>query len=332
MTFSGKIRRISYLPKYEISHEREYWNFGVPLIFRTNNEILLEAAEEAFGRFPRYNIATKKPLVITLLVTESVNPSTETKEPKFTHCENYFFISLNKDNTAIANIKDGYAYGFLTPDVAKERAYVRYTFIEALSQAMLGPSRNYIHIHAACIRKNGVTLILQGKAGSGKSTLAYACVRTGYQLIAEDVVHASFNHNKIKLWGAPWKFHLLPDATRFFPELENIEPSLQMNGELKLEFEIDDFHPGAAITHAGPGPIILVMRNPDLPASLRRLSEDQGIKEFEILWPWHNGWTAIHDNAAKKLLNHGVYRLSTGNSLSRPLSMLDDLICELSNS
>jgi hypothetical protein len=136
---------------------------------------------------------------------------------------------------------------------------------------MLGISRNFFSTHAACVQKNNVSLILQGKAGSGKSTLAYACLRNGYKLLAEDVVHIKFNGDENTLWGSPWKFHLLPDVINFFPELTSLKPRFQINGELKLELDIEDYFPGVCITHADSGPILLVTRNPHMPAIIERV-------------------------------------------------------------
>lgn len=328
------IRRVSFLPHMEADYQVDYWPFGERLLFKTNSLELITAADEAFSRFPRDIKASANPLVITLMVLERENKSDEYQRtnPKYYTKENFFVISINQDNLAFADLSSGVASGFLTPDVANDRAFVRYIIIEALYQAMLGPLRDYFSLHAAGIYKNGVSLILQGKAGSGKSTLAFASLRNGYQLLAEDVVHIKFKNGENHLWGSPWKFHLLPDAVRFFPELNSVSPKIQINGESKLEIEIEDYYPGSSITHAPPGPILLVTRNPDLPVRIVRIPMEIAVHEYEIIWPWEIGWTSAHEEASWSLLRQGIFRLYTGNNIFDSLSLIDEFIENIAKS
>ncbi|MEZ4646066.1 MAG: hypothetical protein R3E31_25660 [Chloroflexota bacterium] len=101
----------------------------------------------------------------------------------------------------------------LDPVLAQDVSFVRHTFIESMPQILLG-GRGYVAVHAACVVKNGVSLMLCAPAGTGKSTLAFTCLRHGYQILAEDVVQVQATP-PMQLWGLPWKFHLLPDAVRF---------------------------------------------------------------------------------------------------------------------
>jgi hypothetical protein len=325
---STPIRRVSFLPHIEVKHQEEFYPFGARLLFKTNHLELLETAQEAFGRFPMIRETSDNPLIITLLVTDKVKASKVMHriDPRYYTKGNYFHISLDKDNLAVADIAAGVANGFLTTEIVEDRPYVRYIVIESLLQAMLGPSRKYFSIHAAGIKKNGVSLILQGKAGSGKSTLAYACLRHGYQLLAEDVVHVKFRNGENQLWGSPWKFHLLPDAVQFFPELNSLTPQIQLNGESKLEIEIEDYYPGSSITHAEPGLILLVTRNPDLPATIKRVPAEDAAREFEVIWPWEVGWTAEHEKASLSLLQNGIFRLYTGKNIFESLSLIDEFV------
>jgi hypothetical protein len=325
---SSPVRRISFLSHIKATYQEIYWPFGEMLLLKTNHPELLDVAEEAFGRFPKNKEPGVNSLTITLLVLEGDKQSRvlDRIKPRFNTIAHHFFICIDKDNFVVADVNHGHADGYLTPEVVNDRAYVRYYVLEALSQAMLGRARNFLSIHAACIQKNGVSLILQGKAGSGKSTLAFACLRNNYQLLAEDVVHVKFCNGDLYLRGSPWKFHLLPDAIQFFPEINLEKPRLQMNNEWKLEIEIEDYYPGAAITEAQPGPILLVTRNPTIPAAIELLPPEIAIKEFEIVWPWQEGWSEEHETAAKQLLRNGVFRLYTGSKIFESINLIDELV------
>jgi hypothetical protein len=41
------------LEQIEPTHQRLYCPMGEPLLFQTNSPVLLQAADDAFGRFPR---------------------------------------------------------------------------------------------------------------------------------------------------------------------------------------------------------------------------------------------------------------------------------------
>ena len=70
MTKLPEIKRIAALPHYEPTYEQRFALMGEELIFQTNHQSLLDAAEEAFGRFPLSKTSPGKPLVVRLFIQE----------------------------------------------------------------------------------------------------------------------------------------------------------------------------------------------------------------------------------------------------------------------
>lgn len=335
MTSFPPIKRFTGLKHYHPDYEQYFGLMGETLLFQTNAAALLEAATEAFGRFPLPNPVSENPLVVRLFVNEAssddLHPTAEAHpQPIFSTQGHIFSMVVGADNLGIADLKQGYACGYVSSQVAADRAFVRYTFIEGLGFAMLSINRGYVPIHAACVVKDGVAVILQASAGTGKSTLAYACTKRGYQLLAEDVVHVKIGGPQLQLWGAPWKFHLLPDTKAFFPELAEYQPQLQMSGEWKLELDMENHFPGSTVVCANPGPVVMLHRGKPGETRLEYLPTETAHRKFEVLWPWDSGWTAQHEGEITKLISDGAYALYMNGSPNEAVDILDQLLKESS--
>ena len=335
MSSSVHVRRVSSLPHPKPTSEQYFGLMGETLLFQTNSERLLDAAIEAFGRYPIPSNADENPLIVRLfmhdLVSGQEHPTDQWPQPIFHTQAHLFSISVGLHNLGVVDVQRGFAYGFVTPSMADDLRYVRYTFIEAMAFSMLSRARGYVPIHAACVVKNKQAVLLQAKAGTGKSTLAYACLRRGYHLLAEDVVHIRTSKAALQLWGAPWKFHLLPDSRQLFPELGDQQALLQMNGEWKIELNVDEHFPGKAVTCADPGPVILLERGSQGITSLKYLPPNVADCTIEVLWPWDSGWKDEHEDAITRLVsNGGAYTLQMNDSPDAAVDQIDQLLERLS--
>ena len=325
------MRRIVTLEHTQPTIERRYALMGETLLFQTNDPLLQEAADEAFGRFPACPENASDPLVVRLFVHQVDQEPARLEgnswpDPIYRTQEHLFYYTIGADNAAVVDLSRGFAYGFITPQMARDRAYVRVTFIEAMGLAMLGTARKFSYIHAACVVKDGVSMVIQGQNGAGKSTLAYACARRGYKILAEDVVYAKIRPEGPLLWGMPWKIHLLPDARQFFPELAGQEARLQINGEMKLEFDLEDFWPGSTVTSTEPGLAILVKHGTHGPTYIEPVSFDQALQEAEVLWMWMTGWSDEHERGTQQLFEGGVYNLHVNDAPDKVVDALDHLV------
>lgn len=47
------------------------------------------------------------------------------------------------------------------------------------------------YLHASCVEKNGLGVLLRGHAGAGKSSFALSLINQGFMLVADDQVRAS---------------------------------------------------------------------------------------------------------------------------------------------
>ena len=319
----------------EASCEKLFYPMGESLLFRTNDQMLLDAAEETFGGFPPHpQRSPQAPLKLQIFLHDvdshgSPRFGGTSSRPIYRTHGHLMYVSLGAANTAAVDLLKGCAFGFVTADMAHDRPTLRHIFLEGLALIMLGTARQFIPVHAACVVGGGMSISLLGSAGSGKSTLAYACVRRGYQLLAEDGLMVKCQPEGATLWGIPWKLHLLPDAKSFFPELAAEEPKLQVNGEWKLEVRPERYFPGSTRTHAAPGPVLFLEQGSKPgPTRMQPLAGDEALESFEVVWPWWVGWTDEMERQLPRLLSHGAYRLRVQGPPDEIEDALDALVAE----
>ena len=135
---------------------------------------------------------------------------------------------------------------------------------------------------------------------------------------------------EVRLWGMPGKLHLLPDSKRFFPEIACEQPKVQMNGEWKLEIELEMLFPGSTTAHAAPGLVFLLEREA-LPGAtlIECVPLAEALAEFEVVWPWSLGWTEDMEREVTRLLDGRTYRLRMRGSPDEAVDALDALLMRL---
>ncbi|MGW8251995.1 MAG: hypothetical protein ACWGO1_15245, partial [Anaerolineales bacterium] len=247
------MKKVSYLEEVRPNQERLFWLMGESLLFQTNDSRLMEIAEEAFGRFPAVEGHDQPPLVVQLFIQPAdkntqLNDRLIDSKPVYHHQAHLFSIHTGHGSYALAELKSGLAFGFVSPELLQHRQYIRINFVEALGYSLLGMARGYFAVHAACVIKDGVSVILHGGSGQGKSSIALACLRRGYRILAEDAVFIRSSGAEIELWGAPWKFHLAPDVDRFYPGLLELGTPVNYSGQTKIELELEVVKPGCTVT------------------------------------------------------------------------------------
>jgi hypothetical protein len=126
----------------------------------------------------------------------------------------------------------------------------------------------------------------------------------------------------------PWKFHLLRDSLQFFPELAAEPLHMQVNGEWKIEVELDDHFPGATVTHAKPGPIVLLERGAAPSTMVEALTPAAARQAFDVIWSWTEGWKEQYERQIGRLLEGHVYRLHMNGSPFEAVDALDALVAQ----
>jgi hypothetical protein len=145
-------------------------------------------------------------------------------------------------------------------------------------------------------------------------------------VFAEDAVFVRVLSTTLELWGMPWVQRLLPDAATFFPELAEVRPRRQPNGETKLEVDLDLILPGRAVPCAKAGPILLLARGGGGPTQIEPVDAAAVEGAFELHWPWDGGWSAPHDHAERLLAGLSVHRLHMNGSPDEAVDAIERLM------
>jgi hypothetical protein len=300
---------------------------GVPLELVTNAPLLAEYAESVFGGWGTKKEGTLSPSVTLNLFIhdEAESFAGGAPPPPLLRAQGpYFFVNAGK-SMAFADRATGFATAFVTQEMARCAGYVRSLFIETLGIYMVQRYRPAT-LHAAAIVHGDKCILLTGADGAGKSTLTFACIRAGFKLLAEDVVFGLEEEGRLRVWGNPWKIHLLWDAIRFFPELATHEPEPQLNGEWKLCVPIDSVRLGAAALTGGPCGVISLGRsghagseiNGGNPANIRRaLLSFKGDPPVD--------WEAM-ETAAALLARGRTAHLNIGTNLEEAVAVIREWI------
>jgi hypothetical protein len=314
---------------------------GVPLEVRSNSPAVIAAAERAFGGWRGLEpelIAKAAPLVVSLIVHRVDDRLPMTNEESRTNGQRTAdmpfiqrfhsdcFLATDGANLLTAQFDRGRALGFVTPELVADEAQLRYHALELLA-LLLVTRDDRTPVHAGAVVRKGRAVLLVGRSMAGKSTLCYACLRDGFQLLAEDVVYVSWRCG-MRLWGMPWRIHLLPDAVRYFAELADIPAAIQANGKLKLAVETTMFGADRQIRHVERAVVCMVDRRPGRSSVLEPI--DPGIPIMALSRDLESGFDLHGDTrgVAEALVAGGAYRLHVGSDLAGAVALLKELTDE----
>jgi hypothetical protein len=308
------------LARHEIQ-EAWFQPMGLHLRVLTNHPTILAIAETSFRGFgPACPVTT--PDITLRLFTHSVDDD-QCQAPVFRAAGPMIYWTTGQASMLVADRVHGLAWGYFSPQVLAQPASLRHHFLEPAFHVML-QQRGFMAVHAAACVKNGRAVLLRAPSGGGKTTLAYASARSRLQALAEDAV--SINVHTQVWWGMPWRFHLLPSACQLFPELSPSLPVVEIQGQRRLEVELETIRPGSTTIVARPGPVVLLRRLPGGYSRLRPLAFAEARELWFERWSGAETEFAGYYRHVDELLRHDTYRLDFGDDIDRAVELLESLL------
>lgn len=300
---------------------------GVPVLYHSNSPAVIAAAAQALGRWsdlPAELIEPGPPARVDIVVHPlgAGDPAAAPAGRFVFRAHGDTFLAAAGGSVMTAQMAQGTALAFVTPELAADTASLRHNVVECLGLLLVN-YRDRTPVHAAGVVRNGRAVLLVGASGAGKSTLCYACVRAGFTLLAEDTLSVSLARGT-RIWGHAGPIHLLPDAPRLFPELAGLEPQLRANGKLKLAVEAPG--PGLVGPHAGRAIVCVVERGAGQPSRLEPIAPAEAAAR--IADPQEPGFDLLRDRApaaAAALTAGGAYRLTVGADPASAAALLAHL-------
>jgi hypothetical protein len=111
------------------------------------------------------------------------------------------------------------------------------TMLLPITVGVLGATVGVVPLHCACLDRGGSGLLVAGASGTGKSTLATALAAQGFSFLSDDWTYVSKQQSRLVAHGLSTPIKLLPDAVRFFADLDKLTPHTTLNGELAYELD-----------------------------------------------------------------------------------------------
>jgi hypothetical protein len=243
-----------------------FYPLGYPVEIITNDEAVLEAANESFGhgRLSRTSITLQIRIGVSRAGSADCPP-----EPTRREYNHLYSLVADVNNQALLDLRSCINFTWVTNAAVNHRLYFRYNFLEKAVYLLLGASV-VTDIHAACISKNGKGILLVGDSGAGKSTLAYACARAGWTYTSDDTSYL-INDSKIpRVIGHSHRARFRPSAKALFPELERFGPTPRMEGKPSIEVSVLELPVENTATEATVDFIVYLNRNPSATGMLIR--------------------------------------------------------------
>ncbi len=206
----------------------------------------------------------------------------------------------------------------------------------AVIAGMLAPALEIVAIHAGCVVRGGKAVLLAAPSGMGKSTMALTLARRGWELLSDDWTFVGEKGRALRAWGMWSSMKLLPDATRFFPELAAISPGVALNGESAFEVDAwETFHLERAVD-ADPAAIVHLLRNEEhLGESRCRIAKSNAdetygalVREIEEQPPEMTGEDEARRGIMRRLCRLPSFEARFGGAPAAVAEELDALLAE----
>ena len=304
----GAIKDIVYDPllrNVDLARSGVYFPLGFQAEIATNSCDVLAAAQESWGDYA--SAFDCQPVRLRIAVQPgSVHPV----EPAFRQQGSLFSIVSDRDNYAICDFESLAGCAFLTEATVSDRAWMRWYFLEALVAAAL-EQRYTAALHAACVAKGSVGILLCGPSGAGKSTLAFACARTGWTYLGDESTYLLLDREDRLAVGKPHRVRLRPDAAKLFPELQGRTPKGGPNGKVSIEVVLRDMPQIQTASQCRIGAVVLLERTTGRAPQAEPVSSTQAAEALLREKPFYGeiSW-ARHEKAVSRLADVPNYRLA----------------------
>lgn len=213
---------------------RMFYPLGFPLEISTNSQTVLDVATESWGAFARR--FETPPMRIQAGVLEGSSAGCP-PAPRPRVQQHLFSFVADHENYGVIDMAQGFSGLWLTRQAVEFRGYLRHFFLECAIVCPIA-TRYATGVHAGCVERNGIGVLLCGDSGAGKSTLAYACAKAGWTYITDDgsfIVHGS---DGVVVTGNCNQARFRPSTIAIFPEIggreitqraESGKPSIELS-------------------------------------------------------------------------------------------------------
>ncbi len=328
------------LRSLELTHRASFYPLGFRLEIETNDPRVLECAESSYGIFGKGHEvgagfkpapASAPPPAVALRMRLVRAPEASAvppwPAPAYRAWGDLFAIVCGPENFLTADLARREAVGFFSPAMLDDREFFRWTFLDCATYVLL-VWHHFTPIHAACVVRDGRGICLCGPAGVGKTSLAYACLRAGYQLLADDAVYLLRCESQPQLRGNPSRLHFPVSARKLFPELNRLPVAIRRDGHEFLALRTEEGLAGTAVLQAEIGAVVFLERSPEpaSPSALEMASPDEALGLLLEAPRIDNQQTREeHEQALHRLVRTGAYRLRY-STLEQALQHLNSLV------
>lgn len=194
---------------------KTFFPLGFPLELSTNCAEVLDAAAESWRDFTQ--IFHTPPVRLQVGVLESG----ESECPPVPACrvqQHLFSFVADQQNFGVNDMASGFSFIWLTHAAVQHRSYLRYFFLECAAMSQIA-TRHATGVHAGCVSRNGVGVLLCGDSGAGKSTLSYVCANSGWTYITDDASYVVHGRDDLLVVGNCRQVRFRPSAESLFPEI-----------------------------------------------------------------------------------------------------------------
>jgi len=267
------------LARMRYPFSQRFYPLGFPVDVVSNSTDVLDAAAESWADYAQ--IFSTVPIRIQVCVLEGGGSRECPPAPRCLVQQHLFSFVADQDNHGINDLQRGFSSIWATRAAVEHRGYFRYFFLECAAMSQL-TTRVATGIHAACVARNSVGVLLCGESGAGKSTLSYACAKAGWTFVSDDGSYLAHDSDELLAVGNCHQLRFRPSAAALFPEIDG-NPVTQRaeTGKPSVELKTSALPSICYAQSASVRYLVFLNRNEGKNAPLRSYSKQRASEAFK---------------------------------------------------